>query len=254
MTDDLKPTRRRYIRVYYTDLEGDYPDVWFDPTCLSSWLRLLTLCDAAWPSPGKLPRSVRRADLSKLVAAGLVTLLDHDRFTMKGWEKERTERAEKARASVRTRYDRTTPVDISVNELSTAHAPYSPSASASTSDTKGVQGETADPADAYWSLTGRYPTDKVRDWLDDLGARYGAEPVIRHLAQRFMEDGKTLTLIGRVQDHLKSEARALDRKEQEDERERLREKRAIPKVVPQWEKEFRQALEQRYAVMEGRVS
>lgn len=95
---------------------------------------------------------------------------------------------------------------------------------------EGVQGE-PDPADVYWSLTGRYPTDKVLSWVDDLAAKYGSAETIRALAGAHQQDGHTNTLLGRAQDVLRAEARALDRKEQEDERRRLREKRAVPRVA-----------------------
>lgn len=106
---------------------------------------------------------------------------------------------------------------------------------------------TEDPGDAYWSLTGRYPTDKPLAWLDELSAKYGTAATIRALAKAHIADSQTATLLGRTQDLLRAEARALDRAEQEAERERLREKRSIPKVVPAWEQEYRAALEARYA-------
>jgi len=110
--------------------------------------------------------------------------------------------------------------------------------------TEGVQGE--DPADAYWSLTGRYPTDRPLAWIDDLTSKYGADATVRALARAHIADPKTATLLGRAQDLLRAEARSLDRQEQEAEKARLREKRAIPKVIPAWEQEFRAALEAKY--------
>lgn len=105
---------------------------------------------------------------------------------------------------------------------------------------------TDDPADAYWSLTGRYPTDKPLAWIDDLSSKYGPSATVRALAKAHISDSKTATLLGRAQDILRAEARSLDRAEQEAEKERLREKRAIPKVIPAWEQEFRAALEAKY--------
>lgn len=137
-----------------------------------------------------------------------------------------------------------TPGETEVKPLR-ARVTRSESVSSSSSDTEeGVQGE--DPADAYWSLTGRYPTDKPLAWIDDLSSKYGAAATVRALAKAHISDPKTATLLGRAQDLLRAEARALDRQEQEQERERLREKRAIPKVVPAWELEFRAALEAKY--------
>lgn len=240
MTD---ATKRRFARIYFDDLERDYPEVWFDPTGLSTFLRLLCLAEKAWPGLPEYPRAVRRADLALLERLGLVTPADHNRYSMKGWGQEREARASKARQSVRTRYDRTTTVERTNNERSTAHARSSASASTSSN---GVGSGEGDPADAYWSLTGKYPTDKVLSWIDDLTSKFGAEAATRALAQAHIADGTTSTLLGRAQDQLRSDARGLDRKEQEAEKERLREKRAIPKVIPAWEAEFRAALEAKY--------
>lgn len=111
----------------------------------------------------------------------------------------------------------------------------------------GARNVTDDPADAYWGLTGRYPSGKVLAWIDDLAGRYGQEPTTRALAQAHMVDAATATLLGRATDLLKAEARALDRKEQADEQARLREKRAVPKELPAWEQEFRAKIAERYA-------
>jgi len=88
-----------------------------------------------------------------------------------------------------------------------------------------------DPADAYWNLTGRYPTDRVLSWVDELAERFGSEATVRALATAHQQDAHTNTLLGRVRDILHSEARALDRQEQADERRRLAEKRAQPRVA-----------------------
>lgn len=64
----------------------------------------------------------------------------------------------------------------------------------------------ADPSSAYWSLTGRYPNDAARDWLDRLAKEYDPMAVIRHLGARYGEDRSTRTLISRVEDHLRADA------------------------------------------------
>lgn len=242
---DAPTSKRRFARIYFDDLEKDYPEVWFDPTGLSTFVRLLALSEKAWPGLPEFPRAVRRSDLALLERLGLVTPTDHNRYSMKGWGQEREARASKARDSVRSRYDRSTTVERTYNERTTAPARPLVSVSASTSS-NGVGSGEGDPADAYWSLTGKYPTDKVLAWLDDLTAKFGAEAATRALAQAHIADAATSTLLGRAQDQLRSEARGLDRKEQEAEKERLREKRAIPKVIPAWETEFRAALEAKY--------
>ena len=107
--------------------------------------------------------------------------------------------------------------------------------------------EDADPADAYWSLMGRYPVGKVIAWIDDMAGKYGQDPTTRAMVRAHIQDKNGATLLGRTQDILAAEARALDRKEREDERERLREKRAQPKPLTGPDAEFRAMLEARYA-------
>lgn len=249
---------RDYVRIYYVDLERDYPEVWFDPTCLSTFVRLLALADRAWPSSPLMPPAMRRADLALMESVGLLVRLSHHRYTLKGYADEREKRQAAARKGTDARWSgrnaNAMQTDMQTQSKRTSVARTKPKTSPRPStETIGASApmarEPEDPADAYWSLTGRYPTDKVLTWIDELGAKYGALSVIRALAKSHIEDGKVATLLGRVQDRLRADARALDRAEQEAERERLREKRAIPKVVPAWEAEFRAALESKYGAV-----
>lgn len=104
----------------------------------------------------------------------------------------------------------------------------------------------ADPAEAYWSLTGRFPTEKSLSWVDDLTRKYGAEATIRALVKAHTADRDSGTLLGRAQDVLRSEARQLDRAERDDEQARLREKRAVPRVQEPWRQELAAAIEKQY--------
>lgn len=98
MNGPKRQAQRRFVRVYYDDLEADYGQpCWYSPTGLSTYVRLLSGCDKAYPSLPDLPRAVRRADLEHLVAAGLVTLEPNDRYSCKGYAKERSERESKAK-------------------------------------------------------------------------------------------------------------------------------------------------------------
>lgn len=93
----------------------------------------------------------------------------------------------------------------------------------------GADGRT-DPADVYWTLTGRYPNDKVLGWVDDLSASYGPEAVVRAVSQAHQLDRSSATLLGRTTDLLRAEARALDLKEQARVRAAFKERRAAPRV------------------------
>lgn len=100
----------------------------------------------------------------------------------------------------------------------------------------GVQGGSPDrdpdPADAYWTLTGRYPTDKTLAWIDQLTREYGPLPVIRAVAGAHGSDRSASTLLGRAQDLLRREARALDLASQRAEQERIAAVRAAPRPEP----------------------
>lgn len=96
--------KRRFVRIYYDDLEKGHPGVWFDPTCLSTYARLLAGCDKAWPSDPEMPAAVRRADLAELRASGLVIDHSNHRYTVKGYAKERGERMTKAKLAADERW------------------------------------------------------------------------------------------------------------------------------------------------------
>jgi hypothetical protein len=85
-------------------------------------------------------------------------------------------------------------------------------------------GET-DPADTYWTLTGTYPNDKARTWIDDMTRQYGAELVSRTLAEEHVSNSTVTTLLGRTKTALTRQARAAERAELDAEKERNAEKR-----------------------------
>jgi hypothetical protein len=96
---------RRFVRVYYDDLERDYATpCWFNPTGLSTYVRLLAGADKAWPSSPELPRSVRRADITQLVEAGIVVLEPNHHYIVKGYAKERAEREALAKKAANKRW------------------------------------------------------------------------------------------------------------------------------------------------------
>jgi hypothetical protein len=95
---------RPFVRVYYIDLQRDYPDVWHDHGALAALVRLLALADQSWPIVPELPSSVRKADLKRLVDASLVVLEAHGRYRVKGYEVERTARQDHAASAALSRY------------------------------------------------------------------------------------------------------------------------------------------------------
>lgn len=247
---------RRYVRLYYDDLQRDYHEVWFDPTCLSTYSRLLAGADKAWPSLAELPHAVRRRDVETLVRVGLLNVNDNGLYSLKGYQREREERADRGRVNVSKRPDRTTiePTVVPTTVPSTVgqsvvltRAPAGFGAGlVSVASTEGVQGEPPDPAEVYWTLAGRWPSEKVLRWIDELAERFGFEATSRTLAHAFRADTDLGTLMGRVSDSLKAEARALDRKEAAEEKKRLREKRSQPHPTTGPDAELRAALWAKY--------
>lgn len=86
---------RRFARFYYAEFVRDYPDVYADDAAFAAFMRLLTAAEMAWPTTPEVPRSVRPKGLKTLVDKGLVRVVGHT-FTLKGFVKERTQRAESA--------------------------------------------------------------------------------------------------------------------------------------------------------------
>lgn len=223
-------SERPYSRVYWEVRADDrFVGIYTDNNHLATWLRLLIAADMAWPAPADLPASARRVSLAALSDAGLVELLPGHLFRVHGLDRERNERSQKARDSVMHRYnDRTTTVERPNYERPTSQA--KPSQDEPSQAEQGAH----DPANTYWDVTGKFPTDKTLVWIDDLASQYGADAVTEHLAARSQEDRSVQTLMGRVRDSLKAQARALDRKDRAIEEQRVQanqKARAVSQLV-----------------------
>jgi hypothetical protein len=232
--------RAPYSRVYWSVMHDDkFDGVREDPRLIGSWLLLLIVADMAYPSPAYVLPTVSRSALKRLEEAGLVDLLDGHRYRIHGLDAER----ERRRTLATTRGpsgDRPVPVRDPLGDQAKQSKAETSKAEAPREDT------VADPAEAYWSLTGRFPTEKPLSWIDDLTRKYGAEATIRALVKAHTTDRDASTLLGRSQDLLRSEARQLDRQERDEEQARLREKRAQPRTVEPWRKELADLIEKQY--------
>jgi hypothetical protein len=229
--------RAPYSRVYWSVMEDPkFDGIREDPRLFGSWSLLLIAADMAHPSPAYLLPTVTRASVNRLAEAGLIDLLDGFRYRVHGLDAER----ERRRTAATTRGpsgDRPVPVRDPLGyqaeqskaeaEQSTAEAPR-------------------DPADIYWSLTGRYPNTKTLGWIDDLTAKYGAEPTIAAIARAHIQEPNAGALLGRAQDILRARARELDRQERVAEQRALEEKRSQPRVEEAWRLEYRAAIERQY--------
>lgn len=103
MTRETPPP---FVRIYYGKLQKEYPLVLYDPTALATYVRLLIVADQAWPAKPVLPTATRRADLELLRKGDLVTVGDHDIYTIKGYHKDRAKRQATARANADKRWSK----------------------------------------------------------------------------------------------------------------------------------------------------
>lgn len=227
--------RPAYSRIYWSVMDDDkFDGIREDVRLFGAWSLLLIVADMAYPSPAFLPPTVSRSILNRLQEAELVDILPGHRYRIHGLAAERERRSGSARvgglASARSRLGGTVAEQTS-NERSTDAEQTANIGRGRDEDETSRGTDTAratDPADVYWTLTGRYPTDKVLGWLDDLSLSYGPEAVVRAVATAHAQDRNASTLLGRSQDLLRSEARALSLKEQASVRAKLKERRAAP--------------------------
>lgn len=225
--------RQPYSRVYWSvRTDPKFDGIYADDRHLAAWLRLLIAADATWPAPADVPASARRSSVNALVEAKLIDLLPSGMFKVRGLDAERGRRRDAARDSADIRYGRTPNAPHSQSERTPNGVLAEPSqAEDETRQAEGEAPRAPDPADAYWSLTGKYPNGGALSWIDDMSASYGPEEVVKAVAKAHLQDKSAATLLGRAQDILRSEARALSIKAQEAERQRLKERRAAPREM-----------------------
>lgn len=99
----MSRVERPYVRVYYEDLQRDYPDVFFHRTAFGTYVRLLVLAAQAYPSDPVLPVESRR-DLELLERRTLLERINGRQFRIKGYLPERTARAEHAKKGAEARH------------------------------------------------------------------------------------------------------------------------------------------------------
>lgn len=95
---------RRFVRVYYDDLERDYPAIVADDGAYATWVRMLTATDKAWPGMPEVPRSAKAGQVRKLVNCGLVEMVSTHHFRIRGYDAERSKREQSARNAAASRW------------------------------------------------------------------------------------------------------------------------------------------------------
>jgi hypothetical protein len=95
---------------------------------------------------------------------------------------------------------------------------------------------TTEHLDAYWNLTGTFPTGRSQEWLDELMGTYGMEAVSKALGAEAEAGGTGKTFLSRTQSRLAAEKtrqdRAQERAAQEAKRKADQEERARLESMP----------------------
>lgn len=217
-------TDRRYARIYYDDLEREYPDVWRDPVLRGDYTLLLAVADRAWPASPEVPRLARPKAVKRLAELGLILLEPPYHYRCRGMDKHREERRRQAAHAASVRYaDRT----ANSSAASTATAPARNLPNRAEPNRAETEPSLAEPTGApdivedYYRLTNRFPNQKVSDWLETLVNEFGYEATSRKLATEFTRDHSPQTLLGRVRDELRSDDHKAKRAAAEAEKRRL---------------------------------
>lgn len=103
----MASAERRYVEVFY-DLADEYPTVYYNDVALATWLRLLMLASGVWPAPAVIPRSASDDALALLVDCGLIQILDGDLYRVRGLDKLRRARRERAQKAATERWNAST--------------------------------------------------------------------------------------------------------------------------------------------------
>jgi hypothetical protein len=83
-----------YVRVYYSISNDEkFRNIYGNNDYLATWLRLLMVADALYPSSAPIPRMTSQESLDALVEAELVEIVGFDQFQVVGLKAERDRRS-----------------------------------------------------------------------------------------------------------------------------------------------------------------
>jgi hypothetical protein len=230
--------RAPYSRVYWSVMDDPkFRGIYEDDASFSCWVRLLMMADAIWPQAPHIPRSTKKRALEALVAAGIVTIGTGHRYRIVGLDAERERRKVAAtRAATGTQLGpKRDPDGFEVPGLSQAKPSQEEPSLAE------------DIVDDYYRLTNRFPSGTVKEWLDRLSNEFGYEQASRELAKQYGADPSTRTLLGRVENELKSDRHIATRKEALAERSRLEAEARAKDITPEQAADNKRRLDEIYA-------
>lgn len=135
-----RPTRP-YARVYYDQLQQEFPAVWNDHGLLGAWVHLLIRAERIWPVPADRPRRFPPARWAALVKVGLIQPVGGDQYRVLGLDAERKRRHDVASLGGRTRWGSGSNADDDPEAMPTdsdsnanGHSPAMPTDSDSTTN------------------------------------------------------------------------------------------------------------------------
>lgn len=95
---------RHYARVYYDDLEREFPEVWRDAVLRGDYILMLVAAERAWPASPEVPRLARPRSVKRLAELELIYPEPPFHYRARGLDKERERRSEAARNAASTRW------------------------------------------------------------------------------------------------------------------------------------------------------
>lgn len=232
---------REYVRVYF-EVVDDPKFAGLPLDCLGGWLRLLMMAEGSWPSSSYLPHKsvVPQRIVDLLARRGILDILDGGRFKVRGLDAERARRSKEQRNGGDVRAA-TAERDQHGRFVASTGGPSGGSSAGTSGGDQRDQLSLAKPslaeqslakpsnggagpdlADAWWTLTGKYPADRLLSWLDEIANEFGHDAASRAMASEHRADPSTKTLVSRTRDRLRAEKRGAEKAAEVRERDRLR--------------------------------
>ena len=185
---------------------------------------------------GALPAGYVRY-LQFLIDEGDLVVRTDGTVYVDGWDEwqegDLTVRDRMARLRDRKRNDTVTDtVTPSVTSTVTLPSPTAYANAIANADVE-EQDRARDVVDDYYRMTARFPNDTIKGWLERLSNEFGYDATSRKLGAEYLADSSLRTLLGRVENALKSDVHITSKKAAEAEKTRLEEWNASRKVSPE---------------------
>lgn len=228
----MAPAGGRYSRVYWQIVDDEkFATIYGNDCALATWLRLLIVADMAYPATASVPMGTSQRGMDALAAAGIIELVGRSRYRVTGLAAEREQRSGSARAAAEARWRTADAPAMRPHSGTDAPAPE-PALLAEQSRAEHRKAEQVAPhadadddhLDAYYRLTGSWPSRKVTPWLNEMADAHGAAAVSAALAAEITSDEDRRTLLSRTEARLQrlqheqnraAERRAAERAAQE---------------------------------------